>query len=76
MLSGHKKGKVPVYSPHVVKMENLEERAMIGKTKRVWLMATMMAGAVFQARVGNIVADPDFEIGTPASYRGPLEMAG
>jgi hypothetical protein len=45
---------------------------MISKTHRVWLLATMLAGAAVQASAGPIVADPGFESGTPGSYTGAM----
>ena len=45
---------------------------MLNKTKRVWLLAAMLAGAVVQANAANIVADPGFENGTPGSYTGGM----
>jgi hypothetical protein len=44
---------------------------MFNKTKSVWLLTAMLAGAVVQANA-NIVADPGFESGTPASYSGAM----
>src|SRR5438309_9657363 len=44
---------------------------MSGKSHRVWLIATMMAGAVVQANA-NIILDPSFESGTPNSYTGAM----
>src|SRR5215469_8917369 len=45
---------------------------MINKTKRVWLLTAILAGAVLQANAANIVADPGFEAGTPGSYTGAM----
>ena len=45
---------------------------MLKKTKRVWLLAAMLAGAVVQGNAANIVADPGFENGTPGSYTGAM----
>lgn len=45
---------------------------MLNKTKRVWLLAAMLAGVIVQANAGNIVADPGFESGTPGSYTGAM----
>ena len=45
---------------------------MLNKTKRVWLLAAMLAGAVVQTNAANIVADPGFENGTPGSYTGAI----
>jgi hypothetical protein len=45
---------------------------MSGKCQRVWLIATMMAGAVVQASADSIVVDPGFESGTPGSYTGAM----
>ena len=43
---------------------------MLNKTRRVWLLAAMLAGVVVQANAANIVADPGFENGIPGSYMG------
>ena len=45
---------------------------MLNKTKRVWLLAAMLSGAVVQTNAANIVADPGFENGTPGSYTGAI----
>ena len=45
---------------------------MLNKTKRVWLLAAMLAGVVVQANAANIVADPGFENGIPGSYTGAM----
>jgi hypothetical protein len=45
---------------------------MLNKTKRVWLLAAILAGAVVQANAANIVADPGFESATPVSYTGAM----
>jgi hypothetical protein len=45
---------------------------MISKTYRVLVLATMLAGAVFQASASSIVLDGGFESGTPNSYTGPM----
>jgi hypothetical protein len=41
---------------------------MVNKTKRIWFLAVVLAGAVLQANADNLVVDPGFEIGTPNSY--------
>jgi hypothetical protein len=45
---------------------------MLNKTKRVWFLAVILAGAVVQANAGNIVVDPGFENGTPGAYTGAM----
>jgi len=45
---------------------------MLNKTKRVWFLVVILAGAVVQANAGNIVVDPGFENGTPGSYTGAM----
>lgn len=52
-------------------MENLGKCVMSVKSQRVWLIATMMAGAVVQANA-NIILDPGFESGIPGSYTGAM----
>src|SRR5271166_1626524 len=45
---------------------------MIGKTYRVLVLATTLAGALVQANPSNIVVDGGFESGTPGAYTGAM----
>ena len=45
---------------------------MLNKTKRVWLLAALLAGVVVQANATNIAMDPGFESGIPGSYTGAM----
>jgi hypothetical protein len=45
---------------------------VISKAYRVLVVATMLAGPVFQASASSIVLDGGFESGTPNSYTGPV----
>ena len=45
---------------------------VLNKTRRIWFLAVILAGAVIQANADNLVVDPSFESGIPGPYTGSM----